>query len=316
MNPNLYHKTRVRSKYLILGKSDATSGSNYDDVIESGVMQRKLMLMEKLSRVSLFEKIWYAIFILAGILCLIFIRPFDIELIFAVVSLYLYMVSNNLTANGNKFGMLVVIISSLLYVVNCFFYKIYGEIFVNVFLYIPIYIFSFVSFYKNTNKENKKDEFLEVKKLGVLKLLLCVLILLAGTAVLWLILKVINSAFPLVNAVSIVAFLIAMVIRLLRYIEFWWFDTLGNIFNVVLWVLASVSDISSLPFVLSSVSSMFNAIYGYIIWKKLYRKSQASRGVLLVKRKLKIGKIIKVRRRYRNLVFNELINKNESAKEG
>ena len=91
---------------------------------------------------------------------------------------------------------------------------------------------------------------------------------------------------------------------------------LGNIFTVVLWMLASISDMSILPFVLSTVSSMINCVYGYIVWKKLFRKSQASRGVLLVKRDIKIERIIKVRRRYKNLMFNDQVGNNKLNKEG
>ena len=319
MNPNHNHNVRLRSKHLIMGKSDATRGSNLDDVRFETQMRHKIELMNKISNVSLFEKIWYAIFVLAGILCLIFIRPFDYQLVFAVCSLYIYLVANNFTANGNKIGMIITLGSSILYCVNCFFYRIYGEILINVLVYIPIYIFSYISFNKNTNSENKKDEFLEVNKLKFWQLSVCIISLIVGSVGLYFILDLINSAFPLVNAISIIAFLIAMIIRIFRYVEFWWFDLLGNIFSFMLWILASTSDLSSLPFVLSTVSCLFNGIYGYIIWRKLFRKSQASKGVLLVKRELKISKIIKVRRRYRELVFNEQVNIEQnlrSKKEG
>lgn len=312
MTPNANHNARLRSKHLIIGKSDATRGSNYADVKFDEQMRHKVALMNKISNISLFEKIWYAFFVLAGVLCLIFIKPFDFELVFAVISLYLYMISNNMTANGNKVGMIVIIVSSLLYSINCFFYKIYGEIIINVLVYIPIYIFSFVSFNKNTNKENSKAEFLEVKKMSFWLLLACVFGLLLLSAGLYFILNLIQSAYPLVNAISIVAFLIGMIVRIFRYIEFWWFDLIGNIFSVLLWVLASTADASSIPFVLSTISSVLNGIYGFIIWRKLYRKSRASKGVILAMREIKISKIIKVRRRYKTLLFKENLNSNEN----
>jgi len=112
------------------------------------------------------------------------------------------------------------------------------------------------------------------------------------------------------------AFLIAMIIRIFRFVEFWWFDLLGNIFNVALWVLASTQDMSSLPFVLSTISSVFNGVYGFIIWKKLYKKSQVSKGVILLKRELNISKIIKVRRQYQNFIFSEKVNINQNKREG
>ena len=292
MNPNFKHGARLRSKHLIMGKSDATRGVNFDDVKLDIQTKHKIDVMNKLSKISLFEKLWFSFFSIAGILCLIFIRPFDLQLVFGVVSFFLYMFSSNLTANGNKFGMLIALISSVLYCINCFFFKVYGEILINLLVYWPIYVFSFVSFKKNTNEQNKNDEFLEVKKLSILKIILLFLLLAVGTVALYFLFTFIGSAFALVNAVSIVSFLISMIIRMFRYIEFWWFDFIGNFFNVILWVLASTTDLSSLPMVLSTVSCIFNGVYGYIIWKKLYKKSQVSKGVLLVKRKLNINKII------------------------
>lgn len=316
MNPNFNHSSMLRSKHLIMGKSNATRGVNFDDVKLDMRTQHKIEVMNKLAKVSLFEKLWFSFFILAGILCLIFIRPFDLPLVFGVTSLFLYLFSSNLTANGNKFGMIISMISSVLYCINCFIFKVYGEVLINLFVYWPIYVFSFISFKKNTNSENKKDEFLEVKKLNILELVLCFVALFAGSIALYYFFIYIGSAFALINAVSILAFIIGMIIRMLRYIEFWFFDFLGNIFNVVLWVLASTSDLSSIPFVLSTISCILNGIYGYIIWKKLYHKSQVSKGVLLVKRKLNIKRIIKLRRQYQNFVFNEEINENQNKREG
>ena len=316
MNPNANQNARYRCKHLINGKCDATRGRNYNDVKVDTQMQRKLAIIDKLSHMSIFEKIWFSLFSLGGILCLIFIRPFDIQLIFAVVSLYLYLISDNLTANGNKFGMIVIITSSVLYCINCFFYKIYGEIIVNVLLYIPIYVVSFINFCRNTNTENKNDEFLQVKKLGIRNLILAVTALVVGVIAVYFLLEVINSSFAFVNALTIVTFIIAMLLRLFRCIEFWWFETLGNVFNIVLWVLASLSDLSSVPFVLTTISSMFNSVYGYIVWRKLYRKSQVSKGLLLVKREIKIDRIIKVRRQYRNLVFSDQVGNNRLEKKG
>ena len=316
MNPNLNQYARYRSKYLISGKCDATRGRNIYDVKIDNHMRRKLAIMDKLFHISILEKIWFSLIAIAGILCLIFIRPFDLQLVFSVVSLYLYITADNLTAKGNKFGMIVIIVSSVLYCINCFFYKIYGEILVNAFLYIPMNIASFVSFYKNTNKENEKDEFLQVKKLGIRNLILALLIFVVGVLSVYFVLKFIKSSFPFLNALTIVAFLIGMVVRVFRCIESWWFDTVGNAFNIVLWVLASMSDLSSVPFILTTVSSLLNSVYGYIIWRKLYRKSQASQGVILVKRKIKIDRIIKVRRRYKNLIFKDEIGYNKLFKGG
>ena len=86
--------SRIRSRNLIIGRSDATRGAKLQEVKLDAQTRHKLAIMKRLSKITLFEKIWYFVFIVGGILCLTLIKPFNFQLVFAVLSLYLYMISN------------------------------------------------------------------------------------------------------------------------------------------------------------------------------------------------------------------------------
>ena len=129
------------SKNLIFGTSASTRGAYYHSMrlqrSEDPEANRAEILLA-LKRTSWFERLWYPIFFLAGVLCLIFIRPITFELCFSVASFWLYMFANNLLARGKFAGLLLSITSASLYTVVSFFAKVYGEVLINLLLYIPL----------------------------------------------------------------------------------------------------------------------------------------------------------------------------------
>ena len=295
------HDNNVANKNLIFGTSASTKGAFYHSMklqksTDPNANRAEIVLA--LQRTSWFERLWYPTFFIAGILCLIFIRPFNFELCFAVLSLWLYMVANNLLARGKFVGILLSIISASLYTVVSFFAKVYGEVIINVLLYIPLDVIAVITFKKNTNK--KTDE-LSVKKLSAKGYVITLALLIAGTAGVWGLLYILpGQVYPLLNAISMCAFLCALFLRNLRYIEFWWFNLIGNAVTIAMWIFVSTSSadmLYSLPFTLSSLAALLNNIYGIIMWQNIYRKATTNGGVY-VKKQVKINKVIKLRRRY------------------
>ena len=275
-------------------------------------MGRRKAIIDAISSKSLFEKIWYVVFVLAGIACLIFVKPFTFELAFAVSSMFLFMVSENLIANGSRWGFVVSLGSSALYVADCIVFGVYGEVAINLLLYMPLAAYSFFS-YKRAELEDGSKKFLKVRKLKWFQLIILLFLVVAGGFLVSLILNLFAAKQSLLNSLSVVAFIVGMVIGALRFIDSWYFDILGNVFTILMWVFVSASNISSLPFVISSLSSLVNDFYGIYYWYKLHKKSLASNGVILNKRPLKISKIITIRRRYKNFVWNKNVDVNKNS---
>ena len=294
---------KTTSKNLIFGTSASTKGAFYHNMKlqkSSDPDATKAQIIIALQRSSWFERLWYPAFFIAGILCLIFIKPFNFELCFAVLSLWLYMFANNLLARGKFVGIILSIVSATLYTIVSFFAKVYGEVIINALLYIPLDIIAVITFKRNTNKNT--DE-LSVKKLSLKGWFLTSLLLVFATAGIWALLYILpGQVFPLLNAVSMCTFLCALILRNLRYKEFWWFNLIGNAVTIAMWAFVSTSStdmLFSLPFTLSSFAALLNNIYGIIMWQNLYRTMNTNGGVY-VKRKVKINQVIKLRRRYIN----------------
>jgi len=307
MKPSLNNYSINRSRYLIVGSSNATRGSDFNDVSREQQMERRIAVLENLKKKSLYEKIWYTLFILAELLCLILIRPFTYSLAFGALSGLLYLFSENLQANGKRVGFIIALTSATLYVVDCIVFKIYGEVAMNLLVYMPIYAYSFFS-YKRAEKKDGNKKFLSVRKLGVWGHILVISLIVALGVGVGYILKLVGSIYPFINAFSLTCFIAAMMLNAFRYVQTWYFDMLGNLFTLLLWIFVSSGELSSLPFVISTFAAFTNDIYGMFSWGRLLRKSKPSGGKILNMRPLKINKVIKIRRQYKELVWNKDID--------
>ena len=305
--------TRRVSRNLIMGTSSATRGAFYKDMnlqksLDPNINRASIVIA--LKRTSWFERLWYPIFLLAGVFCLIFIRPFNFELCFSVLSLWLYMFANNLIARGKLTGIIISIISASLYTVVSFFAKVYGEVLINILLYIPLDIIALITFKKNKDKNTNE---VSIKKLNIKGWLLTIFLTVVGAGIIFVILYFLpGQVYPLLNALSIAFFLTALIIRNLRFKEFWWFNMLGNIVTITLWVIVSMAGtdmLYGLPVALSSLAALCNNVYGIIMWQSIYRKEKTHGGIY-VKRVVKINKVIKLRRRY-----NKAMNWNKEVEE-
>lgn len=289
------------SRNLIFGTSSSTKGAFYGDMrlqksIDPNANRAGIILA--LKKTSWFEKLWYPFFILAGLSCLIFVRPITFELIFAVFSLILYMFAENLFAQGKIIGLILSTLSAVLYTTVCFFAKVYGEIIINILLYIPMDILAIITFKKS---KNKKTDDLSVRKSNWKNWLAFIGAAIIGFLCIFSFLHfVTQQEFAYFNALTITLFITSICIRNLRFIDFWWFDLLGNIISVLMWVFISTSSgelLYSLPFTLSSMAALLNNIYGIIMWRKLFKVSSMNGGVY-VKKTVKVKHVIKLRRRY------------------
>ena len=305
--------SRGKSRHLIGGKSTATRGTNYDDIQSQKQIKRRLMMAELLSGKNLYEKIWYTFFIVVSLLCLILIRPITYPLVFAFVSFWIYMVAENLQAKGKSIGFLFSIISVVLYVVDCIIFQVYGEVVINLLVYTPIYIYSYIQ-YRRCQIEEGAVKFLGVRKLKLIYFVLLLLLLGVVGFGFGYVLNLFGSAYAYVNAYALGAFLIGMILNSQRCIETWVFDFIGNAFTLTLWICVSSGTFDSIPFVLSTVAAICNNVYAVIIWSKLYKKSAPTRGVILNKRPINIVKVIKLKRRLKGLKWNREVDERKNMK--
>lgn len=303
---NYYYRNRNHG--LIKATVTATAGvTEFEEV--SNTMSKRRRIILALAEASLFDKIWYITFAVLGLISFILawiIEGITFGLIFSSLSLILYMLSGNLLAKGKVTGLYIEVVNTIVYVTVCFIAGIYGEVIINTVFYLPLAFIAIVNFSKNKSKE--EDEVI-ARKMNVKLWIGWSIATISGVIAIWVVLNfVLGQRLAFVNASVIMLFVVGTFLRNGRYKEFWYFYTVGDILSVLMWIMLSLSDIYTLPIAVSTIASLTNNFNGMMIWRTLYKKNEKSVGKYLALRPVNIKKVVKLRRRFTKLKWNEEID--------
>ena len=136
---------------------------------------------------------------------------------------------------------------------------------------------SFVGFYLWSRHRDEESGEVEGKALTPKQ----IVILLVATAVVvliyWQILTRIGGQLALIDAMSTVFSVIALIMQVARYAEQWLLWIIVNVVSVVMWVLLIGKDSSAITMVVMWAAYLFNSVYGYYNWKKLAAKNKENK---------------------------------------
>ncbi len=283
---------------LIKDKHKATKGVTRTNSRYLAMLKREKML-NIVHGINWFDYICFALFVVTTIVLCFVIRPFTITFILSITTFLLYSCSNLLISRGKLLGPIIGTINNLVYITLCIIQSVYGEIFINVVLYLPLSIACIVTWYKNRSGETEQ---LEIKSFTPKAWVLSTTLPLIASAIGYVILGVVlHQKLALINAFSIAIGATGDIIRNLRYKQFSWFYIVSNTLSIALWLGLSVTDISMLPVAFSSVFGLVNSIRGVVYWQNMWHKLETLQGKILAKRKLNIRKIIKLKHRFQKM---------------
>lgn len=317
-NPFIIHsrhvsKTTGNMSSEINGRitSSVTRGNRNISAKEERLL-RSQTLTAMAKKTGIFELFWYPTFIIGGLICLLFIRPINLELILCVVQLWLCMTANNLAARGNRYGLLLNAVGMCVYVYVCVSNAIWGEVIINVAWYIPLEVIGFFK-WKQASEGNSSNV-LTINKFTPMGYVYCTLavagLALAIATVLHYLLAQ-TIAIAICNALMISTGIIGAWMRNRRYIEVWFIWVLCNMAGVSLWLVeiftgtAGEISLSVLPLVLSYTSALTNDFNGWAIWAVMFKKQNSADRIYLAKRKVSIKKIARLKTEYRKFICRE-----------
>ena len=94
----------------------------------------------------------------------------------------------------------------------------------------------------------------------------------------WRILTRIGGQLALIDAMSTVFSVIALIVQVARYAEQWLLWIVVNVVSVVMWVLLMEKILlRSQWFDIMWAAYLFNSVYGYYNWKKLAAKNKENK---------------------------------------
>ena len=190
---------------------------------------------------------------------------FDRENYLTLVASFIGVTSLIFNAKGNPFGQFLMVIFSILYGVISFAFAYYGEMITYLGMTAPMAVFALVSWLKNRHNRNKA----EVKEIIFMIIL---------TAVITLIFYHILAAFHTANLIPSTIFVTTSFLAVYLTFRRSAFYAIGYAANdivlIILWALATISDISYLSVAICFVVFLVNDFYGFINWSRMQRRQE------------------------------------------
>lgn len=174
-------------------------------------------------------------------------------------------------AKGLVLGQLLTVVFSVFYGIISVLFSYYGEMITYLFMTTPMAIVAAVEWIKKPYKDTQ-----EVKVHKVTKKQLAVMWLLAllVTVLFYFILKALSTANLFFSTVSITTSFVASYLTFLRSPYYAIGYSANDVVLIMLWILASVEDISYLPMVACFIMFLFNDLYGFYNWRRMQKRQK------------------------------------------
>lgn len=170
-------------------------------------------------------------------------------------------------AKGNPAGQLLMVVFSILYGIISFMFSYYGEMITYLGMTMPMAVFALVSWLRNPYKGKKSE--VKVNSVGKKELVFMWIIVAIVTVLFYFILKHFNTANIIPSTLSVTTSFVAVYLTFRRSPYFALAYAANDIVLIVLWVLASITDIRYISVVVCFLAFLINDIYGYVSWHKM-----------------------------------------------
>ena len=197
---------------------------------------------------------------------------FDQENYLTLVASLVGITSLIFNAKGNPFGQLLMIIFSLLYGIISFTFSYYGEMLTYLGMTMPMAIFAFVSWLKNPHNGNKSE--VKVSSINKKEIVLMWFMAIIVTVIFYFILEAFNTANIIPSTISVTTSFIAVYLTFKRSSFFALGYAANDIILIILWILASITDIHYISVVVCFVAFFVNDVYGFVNWQKIKERQK------------------------------------------
>lgn len=173
-------------------------------------------------------------------------------------------------AKGYVLGQVLTVIFAVFYGVISFYFGYYGEMLTYLCMTAPIAVAAIVSWLRHPYKGTKEVEVGDLKPGTVIYLFLLAVVV---TFAFYWILKWLHTTNLIISTLSVTTSFLAVGLTVLRSPYYALAYGANDIVLIVLWVFATLENISYLPMVFCFVMFLANDLYGFYNWQCM-RKGQ------------------------------------------
>lgn len=175
-------------------------------------------------------------------------------------------------AKGDVLGQMLTVVFALIYAVISYDLRYYGEMITYLGMTAPIAAASVITWLRNPYKKGGREVKAAVMSRGGIALML--LLTAAVTFVFYFILKYFGNASLGISTLSITTSFLASYLTMMRSPYYGLAYGANDIVLIILWVIASIDDISYLPMVVCFFMFLLNDVYGFYNWRRIMKRQR------------------------------------------
>lgn len=172
-------------------------------------------------------------------------------------------------AKGMVVGQFFIIAFAVLYGIVSISAEYYGEAITYMGMSLPMAVASAISWIKHPHKDSDR---VKIAKMTPKKILLMLVSTIIVTIVFFFILKALKTASLYISVLSIATSFIAASFTFFRSPYYAAAYAVNDIVLIVLWVVASIKDLSNISMVFCFIMFLINDAYGFFNWKKMQKE--------------------------------------------
>ncbi|MBQ2676539.1 MAG: nicotinamide mononucleotide transporter [Clostridia bacterium] len=170
-------------------------------------------------------------------------------------------------AKGDVIGQVLTVVFSIVYAIISFKFRYYGEMITYLGMTTPMAVLAVISWIRNPFSEKQ----VKVAKLKKGQVIIMLILAVVVTAAFYFILKYFNNANLFISTLSITTSFLASYLTYCRSSFYGLAYAANDVVLIILWILASVKDISYLPMVICFVIFFINDMYGFFNWQRMQK---------------------------------------------
>lgn len=175
-------------------------------------------------------------------------------------------------AKGHALGQLLTIVFALFYGVISWDLRYYGEIITYLGMTAPMALLALVTWLRNPYKDSAEVAVHRMtgRQWGVMLLLAA-----AVTAAFFFILRALGNAALAVSTLSVTTSFLASYLTAMRSPYYALAYAANDLVLIVLWVIASLTDVSAVPMAACFLMFFLNDMYGFVSWRRMEQRQRA-----------------------------------------
>ena len=219
------------------------------------------------SLLSYFTKIEKILWCSSVFLILASFMIFDRENYLSLVASLIGVTSLIFCAKGNPIGQVLMVLFSIIYGIISYSFAYYGEMITYLGMSGPMAFFALIAWLKNPYKGKKSQ--VKVNRISNKEIVFMLVLSILVTVLFYFILRYFETANLIPSTLSIITSFIAVYLTFRRSPYFAFVYAINDLVLIVLWTLATLSDINYVSVLICFIVFFINDIYGFISWLKM-----------------------------------------------